>query len=197
MRKRRPCRQRQPRRVDEAEHALAREHEAGVTEAVEMGQPCDHNRQPECSATMPPVMRWNDTRAKPARPHHLGKCLGPRKAADRFHQIAIGLGVAGDRAAERRDHVERIEIVERVEPGHIDGGEFEAEEAPADPQHAMGFRERRLDARHVADAERDGDGIEAAVGKRQRLGVAFDERDGVVEPALALPARGRPRACRR
>ena len=26
----------------------------------------DHNRQPECSATMPPVMRWNDTRRKPA-----------------------------------------------------------------------------------------------------------------------------------
>ncbi len=25
-----------------------------------------HNRQPECSATMPPVMRWNETRRKPA-----------------------------------------------------------------------------------------------------------------------------------
>ena len=29
-------------------------------------EPGDHNRQPECSATMPPVMRWNETRAKPA-----------------------------------------------------------------------------------------------------------------------------------
>src|SRR3954463_1804200 len=63
---RRPCRQRQPGRVDEAEDALAREHETGVTEAVKVGQPCDHNRQPECSATMPPVMRWNDTRVNPA-----------------------------------------------------------------------------------------------------------------------------------
>ena len=26
----------------------------------------DHSRQPECSATMPPLMRWNDTRPKPA-----------------------------------------------------------------------------------------------------------------------------------
>jgi hypothetical protein len=34
---RRPCRQRQPRRVDEAEDALAREHETGVTEAVNVG----------------------------------------------------------------------------------------------------------------------------------------------------------------
>ena len=63
---RRAGRQRQPRGIDQAEHALAREHETGAAEAGEMGQPCDHNRQPECSATMPPVMRWNETRAKPA-----------------------------------------------------------------------------------------------------------------------------------
>ncbi len=25
-----------------------------------------HSRQPECSATMPPAMGWNETRAKPA-----------------------------------------------------------------------------------------------------------------------------------
>ena len=150
-----------------------------------MGERCDHNRQPECSATMPPVMRWNDTRAKPAARIMSANASGPRKAADRFHQIAVGLCVAGDGAAERRDHVERVEIVERVETGHIDGGEFEAQKAPADPQHAMGLLQRRLDARHVADAEGDGDGIEAAVRKRQRLGIAFDKRDGVVEPALA------------
>jgi hypothetical protein len=33
---------------------------------VKVGQPCNHKRQPECSATMPPVMRWNETRANPA-----------------------------------------------------------------------------------------------------------------------------------
>src|SRR4029079_12298796 len=62
----RACRQRQPRRLDETEHAFARKYETGVTEAVEVSQSRDHNRQPECSATMPPVMRRNDTRAKPA-----------------------------------------------------------------------------------------------------------------------------------
>ena len=55
---------------------------------------------------------------------------------------------------------------------------------PAELQHAMRFRKRALDARHVADAERDGHGVEGAVGERQRLGVALDERHDIVEPAL-------------
>ena len=48
----------------------------------------------------------------------------------------------------------------------------------------MRLGERRRDARHVADAERDGHRVVAAVGERQRLGVGLDEVDGVVEPAL-------------
>jgi hypothetical protein len=28
-----------------------------VGETDEVGRTCDHNRQPECSATMPPLMR--------------------------------------------------------------------------------------------------------------------------------------------
>jgi hypothetical protein len=59
-------RQRQPRRVDQGEYALACEYEAGTAEARQVGGGCDHNRQPECSATIPPLMRWNETRAKPA-----------------------------------------------------------------------------------------------------------------------------------
>ena len=66
QRERAARRQRQRRRVDQGEHALAREHEAGARETGDMSQAGDHNRQPECSATMPPVMRWNATRRKPA-----------------------------------------------------------------------------------------------------------------------------------
>ena len=110
--------------------------------------------------------------------------IGPREAANRFDQIAVGLGVAGDGAAERRNHVEGVEIVERVEAGHVDRGELQAEELAAEAQHAKGFGERRLDARHIADAECDGDGVAAARGKRQRLGIALDEDDGIVDAAL-------------
>jgi hypothetical protein len=49
----------------------------------------------------------------------------------------------------------------------------------------MHFGKRHLDARHVADAERDRDRVEAFVRERQRLGVGVDEGHGVIEPTLA------------
>ena len=54
------------RRIDQREHALAREHEAGAGEAEEMGDAADHKRQPECSATTPPVIGVKVARRKPA-----------------------------------------------------------------------------------------------------------------------------------
>ena len=41
--------------------------------------------------------------------------------------------------------------------------------------------ERHVDARHVADAERDGHRIETAVGERQRFGIAFGKGDRLAE----------------
>src|SRR5262245_14989341 len=87
--------------------------------------------------------------AEASAAHHLGECLRAWEAADRFDQIAIGLAVAGHDAPERRDHIERIEVVERIEPGHVDAREFEAEKAATDPAHPERFFQRRLDAWHV------------------------------------------------
>ncbi len=55
------------------------------------------SRQPECSATTPPVICWNETRREAGRADHVGECFRPRKTADRFDEIAIGFGVAGHR----------------------------------------------------------------------------------------------------
>ena len=52
----RPRRRRHHRRIDGAEHALAGEHEAGSAETDEMRGTGDHKRQPECNATIPPVI---------------------------------------------------------------------------------------------------------------------------------------------
>ena len=60
-----------------------------------------------------------------------------------FHQIAVGFRVAGDGASEPRDDAEGIGVVDAVEHRHVDGGEFQAEEAPAVLQHAVGLGERR------------------------------------------------------
>ena len=130
---------------------------------------------------MPPLITRCDTRANPAARIISANALGRGKRRIDSDQIAIGLGVAHDRAADRRHDVERIELVQRIEPRHVDVGEFEAQEAPAEPQHAVHLLQRHVDARHVADAERDRHRVEAPVRKRQRLGIGVDERHDIVE----------------
>jgi len=96
----------------------------------------------------------------------VGKALDAaraREAADRFDKIAIRFGIAHHRAADRRHEVERIKLIQRIEPRHVDIGEFQAQEAPADLQRPVHFAQRHLDARHVADAERDRHRIETLV----------------------------------
>src|SRR5258708_23906407 len=93
---------------------------------------------------------------EPRRRDHFRKGRRLRKAPDRFDQESVGFRVAGDLPAERRDHIEGIEIIEGVEPGHIDAGKFETDKAAAGPHHAEELAERDIDPRHVADAERDG-----------------------------------------
>jgi hypothetical protein len=43
-------------RIDDGEHALAREYKAGAGKPSEVGNGANHKRQPEWSATMPPLM---------------------------------------------------------------------------------------------------------------------------------------------
>ena len=178
-------RQRQRPRVDQREHAFAREHETGARQTGEMGDAGDHNFQPECSATTPAVMVRERDAAEARRLDHLGEDRRLGKLADRFDQILVGLAVAGDRFADARDHIVGINVVERAQARQIDGGKLQAEKTPAELEHAMGFAERSLDARHVADAEGDGDAIEAPVGIGQLLGIALREADRLVEPAFA------------
>src|SRR5712691_7299084 len=122
---------------------------------------------------------------EPCRCDHFRKGRRFRKAPDRFDQISVGFRIARDRPAERRDYIEGIEIVERIEPGHIDAGKFETEKAAAGPQHAEEFDKRDIDPRHVADAECDGAGTEAPVRERQGFGITRHEAHAAFEPALS------------
>src|SRR6185437_5163914 len=69
-------RQRERPRIDQREHALARKHETGARQADEMRYAGNHKRQPECSATTPPVIGVTDTRRKPACSIICAKALG-------------------------------------------------------------------------------------------------------------------------
>src|ERR1700688_4132053 len=115
------------------------------------------------------------------RTDHLGKGIGLWKFTDRFHKVLIGFGVAGHGAAERWNQLERKQLVNPIEAGHIDGGKFQAQKFAARLEHAKRFAQRQIDPWHVADAECDGVGVEAAIGECQRLGIALDERYPVVE----------------
>ena len=130
---------------------------------------------------MPPERLCHLTREKPAARIMSANALGFGNLRIEFDEVLIGFGIAGHGAAERRDDAEREQLIDPVEPGHVDGGEFQAQEAAAGPQHAKGFLQREIDLRHVADAERDGVGVEAAIRKGQRLGIALDETNAVVE----------------
>ena len=151
-----------------------------------------YKRQPECSATMPPVMRANSTRRKPAARIMSAKVAGGGNWRIELGEVAIRFRIAGDHAAERRNDVERVEIIEPVETGHVHARELEAEKVPAWAQYAERLRQGGVDTRHVADAERDRVGVEALVGKDQRFSVAFREDyvlrkvalDGTLAPDL-------------
>ena len=53
-------------RIDDAEHAFAREHVSGADQPRDVGRRRNHKRQPECNATMPPERLSHFTREKPA-----------------------------------------------------------------------------------------------------------------------------------
>ncbi len=118
-----------------------------------------HAFQPECMAAMPPDRFRCFTWVKPAFSIFFANCGLRREAPDAFGEIAIRRSVTGHQFAKPRQHREGIEIVEIIEPGCRDAREFETKEPPAGLEHAIGFGERLVEMRGVADAERDRIGV--------------------------------------
>ena len=174
-------------RIDGAEHAFAREHVTGADQPRDVGRRRNHKRQPECNATIPPERLSHFTREKPASRIISANAFGRGNFLIELDEVLIGFRIAGYGTAERRNHLEREEVVERIEAGHVDGGEFQTKETAAGPQHAIGLAQRGVDPRHVANTERDGVGVERTIAKRQRLGIAFDKGNLLIEMARRSP----------
>src|SRR4029079_18636606 len=94
---------------------------------------------------------------------HPRKCFRPGKFTDRLDEILISVSISGHKLAHARDYLERIKLIQRVDSGHVDRRQFEAQKPPADPQDPVRFIERLVYAWYVADAKGDCDAIEAAV----------------------------------
>src|ERR1700693_1647672 len=50
----------------------------------------------------------------------IGESIRSRKAADRFREISVGGGVAGDQPTDLGNDLKRIELVEPVQTRHVD-----------------------------------------------------------------------------
>src|SRR5580704_5231024 len=147
---------------------------------------------------LPARMNGDDPAGKPRergplepRPGDLAaKTLGVGKPGDRFDEITIGLTVARDQAADKRDDAKRIGFIETVEGGHVHIRKLETEELAATPKNPVRLGQRLVDARHVANSEADRIGIEAVIGEGQLLGVCLDEVERRCK--IALGGAGAP-----
>ena len=121
-------RQRQGPRVDQREHALARKHKAGAGKTERDGKWQRSQAPTRVERDDAAGHRRERDATKAGSLDHLREGFRFGKFANRFDEILIGLAVAGHRLADTRDHLERIELVERVEAGHVDRGKFQAQE---------------------------------------------------------------------
>src|SRR6185503_11764494 len=105
---------------------------------------------------------------EPRRAHHRGERRLVGMHADRFREVAIGGSVARNALAEPRQDLEGVKVIRRHERlPHL--RELEHHQPAAGLQHAPHLGERRILARHVAQAEGDRDAVEALGRERQPL----------------------------
>src|SRR3984957_4120921 len=109
--------------------------------------------------------------------------------ADGFGKIAVAAGIRGDQAAEQRQHVEGIRVIQGLQGSQGRMGKFENEELPSGLQGAHHGRKRGRLVGDVAQTEADGDAIEVTGGKRQPLGIGLHAGDiahrAIVEKTVA------------
>src|SRR5207253_6507360 len=101
--------------------------------------------------------------------HHLHESLRVRMHADRLGQIAVTRRVARHQLAEQRQNAKGVGVVQRFQARDLRVRELEHQQLPAGLEGAAHGGERRALVGDIAQAEADGDAVEAAVGERQTL----------------------------
>src|SRR5262249_41268887 len=116
--------------------------------------------------------------------HDLGELLRRRERGDRLLQVAV-LALARQRAAYARDDASHVQARERAYGAFPRLGQLEDRDPAAGPRDARHLAQRRGPIRDVADPERDGDGVDAAVAEVEGLSVAAAQLDARAEAGLA------------
>ena len=105
--------------------------------------------------------------------HHALELVLRRMLADGLGEVLVAVAVVGEQLAEARQDLERVEVVDRLEPVGSDFGELQHAGLAADLEHAVHLAQRGVLVGDVAQAEGDGDQIETGIRERQLLGVAL------------------------
>src|SRR6185437_14727128 len=98
--------------------------------------------------------------------HQLFQFVLRRMHANGLHKIAIAIAVLGNKAAHRREQIERVGIIKALQ-GFPYFGELQHNDASPWAQHTQHFFQRSILVGHVSEAERDAHAIEIIAWKWQ------------------------------
>ena len=96
--------------------------------------------------------------------HHRLQFILRRVLADRLGEVLVAAGVAGEQLAQRGQHLERVEVVDRLEPVGGDLRELQHPRLPPTFSTRSVSRSAAVLVGDVAQSERDRDQVEAGVG---------------------------------
>src|SRR6266403_2732724 len=110
---------------------------------------------------------------------HKGRELGwTEETGNRFGQVRVGGGVAGNEAADFRQNFAEVPAVEIPQQSIEWFGEFEDGDGAARLQDALNFAQAGFVIGEIAEAKGRGDEVEGGIGERQAHGVGFEKRNG-------------------
>src|SRR5579883_1373060 len=122
--------------------------------------------------------------AKTGALHHRAQRVLVRMLADGFGEIAVTRLVVGDQFSQPRQHLEGMEIVERLQQLALQARELQDQPTAAGFQYALHFGKRLVLVCDIAQAERDGHRVEATVWERQRFSVQLRPAQARVQTAI-------------
>ena len=143
---------------------------------------------------MPPDRLRQRTRSSPAARIIRGEGILRGEPADAFGEVAVGVGIAGNEVAQRRQHAEGVGLVKPIQ--HRQDTRLNSRQRKRPP----GFSTRRASASAASMwvtlrmPKAMVIGVDRGIGDRQALGVAAHPGEAGEQAAVDDRDRVRPRA---
>ena len=100
-------------------------------------------------------------------PNYSKEIVAFGEVGDAVGEVGVGFAVAGDAAAEPRDNMLCVEVIEGAEEWTVGGGQFENDHAASWFKYAQHLAETFFQIHKVADTKGTGDGVESLILERK------------------------------